>query len=94
MSERAEQGRQEQVVKSQHGPRTQDNFQNFKIITKWLGTVAQSYNPSYLGGENQEDQGSRSAWAKSSQDPISTNKSWKQWCVPVIPMMQSSLAQA
>jgi hypothetical protein len=38
------------------------------------------YNPSYLGGRDQKDQGLRSAWANSSQEPISkilnTKKSW------------------
>jgi hypothetical protein len=29
---------------------------------------------SYLGGKDWEDHGSKSAWAKSSQDPISINK--------------------
>jgi hypothetical protein len=33
--------------------------------------VAHSYNPSYSGGRNQEDSGSKPAWANSSQDPIS-----------------------
>jgi hypothetical protein len=33
--------------------------------------VAGAYNLSYLGGWDQGDQGSRSAWANSSQDSIS-----------------------
>jgi hypothetical protein len=33
--------------------------------------VAQTCNPSYLGGRDQEDQGSKPAQAKSSRDPIS-----------------------
>jgi hypothetical protein len=37
---------------------------------------AHTCNPSYQGGGDQEDHGSRPAWAKSSQDPISTNKKW------------------
>jgi hypothetical protein len=35
--------------------------------------VAHICNPSYLGGRDQEDHSLRSALAKSSQDPISTN---------------------
>jgi hypothetical protein len=31
--------------------------------------MAHACNPSYLGGRDQEDHGSRPAWAKSSQDP-------------------------
>jgi hypothetical protein len=37
------------------------------------GLVDQACNPSYLGGSNWEDGSSRPAWARSSQDPISTN---------------------
>jgi hypothetical protein len=33
--------------------------------------VAHTYNPRYLGGWDQEDCGSRPAWANSSQNPIS-----------------------
>jgi hypothetical protein len=35
---------------------------------------AQVCNPSYSGGKDQEDQGSKSAQANSSQDPISKKK--------------------
>jgi hypothetical protein len=35
--------------------------------------VAHAYNPSYLGGRDREDQGSRPTLAKSLQDPISAN---------------------
>jgi hypothetical protein len=31
-------------------------------------------NPHYLGGGDQEDHSSRSVWAKSQQNSISTNK--------------------
>jgi hypothetical protein len=44
--------------------------------------VAQTCNPSCLGSRDWEDQGSKPAWTKGSQDPISTN-SWEQWHVPV-----------
>jgi hypothetical protein len=37
----------------------------------WPGTVAHIWNPSYLGGWDQEDWGSRPAWANILQDPIS-----------------------
>jgi hypothetical protein len=36
--------------------------------------LTQACNPSYLGGRDWEDHSLRSAWAKSSPDPISTNK--------------------
>jgi hypothetical protein len=32
--------------------------------------VTHAYNPSYQGGRDEEDQGSKSAWANSSQDTI------------------------
>jgi hypothetical protein len=37
--------------------------------------VAQACNPSYSGGRDQEDHGSKSAWVNSLQDPISKNPS-------------------
>jgi hypothetical protein len=33
--------------------------------------VAHTYNPSYVEGRDQEDHGSKPAWANSSQGPIS-----------------------
>jgi hypothetical protein len=36
-----------------------------------LGPLTQACNPSYSGGRDQEDCGSRPAWANSSQNPIS-----------------------
>jgi hypothetical protein len=39
--------------------------------------VALACNPSYLGGRNQEDQGSKPSWANSSRDPISKEPSQK-----------------
>jgi hypothetical protein len=64
--------------------------------------VAHFYNPSYSRGRDWEDHDSRPVWAKSSQDPISTNKSWVWWHTPVVLAMQevyiggywSRLAQA
>jgi hypothetical protein len=35
-----------------------------------LAPVAHTYNPSYSGGRDQEDCGSKPAWAHSLQDPI------------------------
>jgi hypothetical protein len=32
--------------------------------------MALTYNPSYSGGKDQEDRGSKPAWANSSRDPI------------------------
>jgi hypothetical protein len=40
--------------------------------------VAHACNPSYSGGSDQEDCGSKPAWASSSQDPISKNPSQKK----------------
>jgi hypothetical protein len=39
---------------------------------------AHTYNPSYSGSRDQEDPGLKSAWANSSQDPISKNPSQKK----------------
>jgi hypothetical protein len=43
--------------------------------------VAHVYNPSYSGGRDQEDHGSKPAWANSSRDPIlkkpNTKKGWR-----------------
>jgi hypothetical protein len=33
--------------------------------------VTHACNPSYSGGRDQEDHGSKPAWANSSQDPVS-----------------------
>jgi hypothetical protein len=42
--------------------------------------VTHAYNPSYSGGRDQVDLGSKSAWANRSHDPISkkhiTKKGW------------------
>jgi hypothetical protein len=49
------------------------------VFKKWEskpGAVAPACNPSYSGGKDLEDGGLRPAQAKSSWDPISTNKSW------------------
>jgi hypothetical protein len=37
--------------------------------------VAHAYNPSYSGGRDQEDHGSKPAQANSAQDPILKNPS-------------------
>jgi hypothetical protein len=36
--------------------------------------VAHACNPSYSGGRDQEDRGSKPAWANSFRDPISKKK--------------------
>jgi hypothetical protein len=36
--------------------------------------VAQAYNPSYSGGRDQKDNGSKPAWENSSQYPVSKKK--------------------
>jgi hypothetical protein len=45
--------------------------------------VAHACNPSYSGGRDQEDQGSKSAWENSSRDPFSkiaiTKKGLMEW---------------
>jgi hypothetical protein len=45
--------------------------------------VAHACDPSYSGGRNQEDHGSKPAWANSLQDPISkkpfTKKGLVEW---------------
>jgi hypothetical protein len=52
------------------------------LISEWFKTtvmpvsVAQACNPSYSGGREGEDHSSMSEWAKSLQDPISTNERW------------------
>jgi hypothetical protein len=40
--------------------------------------VAHVYNPSYSGGRDQEDHGSKPAQANSSHDPILKNPSQKR----------------
>jgi hypothetical protein len=40
--------------------------------------MAHACNPSYSGGRDQEDRGSKPAWANSSQDPISKTPSQKR----------------
>jgi hypothetical protein len=39
--------------------------------------VAHTCHPSYSGGRDQEDHGSKPAWANSSRDPISKNTHYK-----------------
>jgi hypothetical protein len=40
--------------------------------------VAHAYNPSYSGGSDQEDHGSKPAWANSLPDPVSKKKKHKK----------------
>jgi hypothetical protein len=40
--------------------------------------VAHTHNPSYSGGRDQGDHGSKPAWANSVWDPISKNPSQKR----------------
>jgi hypothetical protein len=55
-----------------------------KIPKACRAPVAHICHPSYLGDWRLKNCSLRSAWSKSSQDPISTN-SWAQRCTPVIP---------
>jgi hypothetical protein len=45
----------------------------------WPGAGGSCLNPSYLGGWDQEDQGLRPTWTKSSQDPISKITKMEVW---------------
>jgi hypothetical protein len=50
-----------------------ENIEEAKMNVKnkeALGASDSWCNPSYSGGRDQEDQGSRPAWTNSSQDPI------------------------
>jgi hypothetical protein len=41
-----------------------------EIVQRWAPR-AHAYNPSYSGGRDHEDHGSKPAWANSSHEPIS-----------------------
>jgi hypothetical protein len=43
-----------------------DKFNEFSRAGRMVGLVTHVYNPSYSGGGDREDCGSRRAWAKSS----------------------------
>jgi hypothetical protein len=47
------------------------------------GIVAEACNPTYFECGDWEDHSPRSAWEKSSRDPISTN-GWARCHMPVI----------
>jgi hypothetical protein len=49
-----------------------------------LGVVAQVSNPSYSGGKDQEDQGTRPAWAKKVSKTPSHATSQALWYGSVI----------
>jgi hypothetical protein len=57
-----------------------NKYIKYELKKKDLGLGAPTCNPSYLGGRDQEDHGSKPAQANSSQDPISkepfTEKGW------------------
>jgi hypothetical protein len=50
----------------------------FKVNEAGQMRVAHTCNPSYSGGRDQEDQGSKPAWANSLQDPILKNPTQKR----------------
>jgi hypothetical protein len=43
---------------------------SFAFINIGQAQVAHAYHPSYSGGRDREDNGSKPAWANSSPDPI------------------------
>jgi hypothetical protein len=45
-----------------------------KLVTRSQAPVAHACNPRNSGGRDQEDHGSKPAWANSSQGPISKKK--------------------
>jgi hypothetical protein len=46
-------------------------FKNYVLKGFWeVALVARSYNPRYSGGRNQEDYGSKPAWANSFMRPF------------------------
>jgi hypothetical protein len=56
-----------------------DLYNNTETYTSWA-LVAQAYNLSYSRGRNQEDSGSKLAWANGLRDPFLkisiTKKGW------------------
>jgi hypothetical protein len=62
----------------------------FKFIPSSPGAVAQACSPNYSGGGDREDQGSRPAQVKGSQDPILIDQSCVWWCMPNIPARQEA----
>jgi hypothetical protein len=59
------------------------------VLNFYFMILETAFNPSYSGGRDQKDHGSRLAWAKSWQDPISTNKKLGM-VAPVIPAIQEA----
>jgi hypothetical protein len=50
----------------------------FKKTKRCQALVVHAYNPSYFGGRDQEDCGSKPTWTNSSWDPISIKASIKR----------------
>jgi hypothetical protein len=44
---------------------------NFKTLSDSQVPVVHTYNPSYLGGRDQEDRSSKPAWANSLREMLS-----------------------
>jgi hypothetical protein len=61
----------------------------FLLLKKTKEPCASAYNPSFLGGRDQEDHSSRPAWANSSGDPISkiTRPKWTGGVVQVVVLL-------
>jgi hypothetical protein len=55
--------------------------------------VVSAYSPSYLGDEIRRITVHDQPRQKCLQDPISMEKSWAWWCVPVIPAMVLSISR-
>jgi hypothetical protein len=60
---------------------TTQNREQFKSYELGQVLVAHTCNPSYSGGRDQEECGSKTAWANSLPDPISNKFIIKEgWC--------------
>jgi hypothetical protein len=53
--------------------------------------VTQACNPSYSGGGDLGNLGSRPTWAKSFRDPLSSTNGWVWWYMPVFPTVWWSI---
>jgi hypothetical protein len=54
------------------------NYDNKSIKNMGQALVAHTCNPTYSGGRDQEDHGSKPAWANSLRDPILKKPHYKR----------------